>query len=256
MNFSFSWSDMMFLLLPVAVLAVVVGLMALGKLFQRLPGIAGAAVPALLITLLVGVLIHLNLAGWKDEQKNSAIQESSSEMSEQDKNKAQKAALAFEKDRAREQEARSKAQAAAAAFEKRMKAFEAYERRMAEEAASHKTSEAKKEALGGVDPSQAPPTAVQASAPVAIASAAKRAAPEKLSTPEEARSAADRKALFEAIIGVAVAAALVAVAWLAAKRRRVANTSAKLPDVNFLEDNPSKTLRQTVGQQEKVKQRF
>lgn len=256
MNFSFSWSNMMFLLLPLAALVLVVGVIKIGQLLERLPALVGTVFSALLIVSGVGFFIYQDLFEWREAPKNHAIQESSSEMSEQDKNKAQEAALAFEKDRAREQEARSKAQAAAAAFEKRMKAFEAYERRMAEEAAGLKKSEAKRETLRDVDPSQPSPTSVQASAPVAIASAAKKAAPEKLSTPEEARSAADRKALFEAIIGVAVAAALVAVAWLAAKRRRVANPSAKLPDVNFLEDNPSKTLRQTVGQQEKVKQRL
>lgn len=58
---------------------------------------------------------------------------------------------------------------------------------------------------------------------------------EKLATPEEARAAADRGALIEALFGVALALGLGAIAWIAAKRRRTAAPLEALPEVKFLD---------------------
>ena len=56
-----------------------------------------------------------------------------------------------------------------------------------------------------------------------------------LATPEEARAAADRKAIFEVLFGVALALAAGAAAWIAARRRRLAAPSEALPEVQFLD---------------------
>ena len=57
---------------------------------------------------------------------------------------------------------------------------------------------------------------------------------EKLASPEEARSAADAKALWEVCLGLAIALGAGAAAWIAAKRKRVAAPAEALPDVQFL----------------------
>lgn len=57
---------------------------------------------------------------------------------------------------------------------------------------------------------------------------------EKLASPEEARSAADAKALWEVCLGVAIALGAGAAAWIAGKRKRVAAPAEALPDVHFL----------------------
>ena len=57
---------------------------------------------------------------------------------------------------------------------------------------------------------------------------------EKLASPEEARSAADAKALWEVCLGVAIALGAGAAAWIAGKRKRVAAPAEALPDVQFL----------------------
>lgn len=76
--------------------------------------------------------------------------------------------------------------------------------------------------------------APQAKIPEEKPVAAKAINVEKLSTPEEARAQADRKAVFEVLLGMAIAFAIGALAWLAAKRRRGAAPSQALPEVQFL----------------------
>ena len=56
-----------------------------------------------------------------------------------------------------------------------------------------------------------------------------------LATPEEARAAADRKAIFEVLFGVALALAAGEAAWIAARRRKSAVPSEALPNVQFLD---------------------
>lgn len=87
------------------------------------------------------------------------------------------------------------------------------------------------------------PTSVEKTAenPVAtVASADQASAPkpiliEKLATPEQARAAADRKAMLEVLFGVAIALAAGAAAWIAAKRKRAASPAQALPEVQFLD---------------------
>lgn len=63
-----------------------------------------------------------------------------------------------------------------------------------------------------------------------------KAAPiiEKLASPEEARSAADAKALWEVCLGLAIALGAGAAAWIAGKRKKIAAPAEALPDVQFL----------------------
>lgn len=58
---------------------------------------------------------------------------------------------------------------------------------------------------------------------------------EKLATPEQARAAADRKAMLEVLFGVAIALAVGAAVWIAAKRKRAASPAQALPEVQFLD---------------------
>lgn len=58
---------------------------------------------------------------------------------------------------------------------------------------------------------------------------------EKLETIEQARSLADRKALFEVLFGLSVAVAIGAAIWFAGKRRRESRTFQDLPEVRFFD---------------------
>ena len=97
-------------------------------------------------------------------------------------------------------------------------------------------------AIGAGEAKTAEPLAKPAASPLATAALApaKAIKIETLATPEEARAAADRKAIFEVLFGVALALAFGAIAWVAAKRRRTAAPSEALPEVQFL-DGASKS---------------
>lgn len=253
-----TWSNMMFLLVPLAALLVAVGLVKFDKYSMR-PSkpswpMFSTFLNIFLLMLPVGIFVYLNVGEWTGESKQNTSSESSHEMSVRRESEAEKAVLAFEKNRAFEKEAQVLAQKKAEDFNQRMKAFEAYELRMAEEARL-KESEAKSKKMGAGSSQSVQAFAASTEAPIAIASSVKKEAQEKLATPEEARAAADKKALMEAIAGIAMAAVFVAMAWMVGKRRRARNPSESLPDVYFLEENRSKTLREAVGLQEKAKQR-
>lgn len=91
---------------------------------------------------------------------------------------------------------------------------------------------AKIEAPASVEKTAENPVAKMASADQA--SAPKPILIEKLASPEQARAAADRKALIEVLFGVAIALAVGAAAWIAAKRKRAASPAQALPEVQFL----------------------
>ena len=75
--------------------------------------------------------------------------------------------------------------------------------------------------------------------PAAVATSA-AAKSERLATPEEARAAADQKALFEVFGGVGVALVAYGMVWIASKRRRSAAKREALPEVQFLDAGGNK----------------
>lgn len=165
---------------------------------------------------------------------------------------------------------------AAAGFPERWKAFEEYERQASAEKTARASAVASKAALAGErstrDAASAlaqdserpslPPASLPASAAVAPqwaeqnsssgnalglnTPAATPSTPivkeipiEKLATPEQARREADRKAFFEALLGLATAAAVIGASWMVGKRRlRKAEAAGSLPSIDFMKNIP------------------